>query len=73
MRLTRLVARMDSGMEFYTTYDKPEVTQQFLKETNAEIEQCCADGFDFVSLGFNLLCISKIESLHIQSREFDDD
>ncbi|WP_278843823.1 hypothetical protein [Limosilactobacillus vaginalis] len=73
MKLTKIVARMDSGAEFCTTYDKPEVTEQNLKDINSEVERCCANGFDFLLTDIGLLCISKIESFYIQTREFDDE
>lgn len=73
MILTKLVAKMDSGAEFYTTYNKPEVTEQNLKDINSEIERCCANGSDFLLTDIGLLCISKIESFYIQTREFDDE
>lgn len=64
---------MDSGTEFYTTYDKPEVTAQNLKNIRLGIEEACADGSDFLLTDIGLLCISKIESFYIQTREFDDE
>ncbi len=73
MKLTRIVAHMDSGAEFYTTYNKPEVTAQNLKDINSEVERCCANGSDFLLTDIGLLCISKIESFYIQTREFDDE
>lgn len=73
MKLTRIVARMDSGVEFCSAYDKPEVTEQNLKDINSEVERCCANGSDFVLAEIGLLCISKIESIYIKSKEVDDD
>lgn len=73
MKLTRIVARMDSGVEFCSAYDKPEVTEQNLKDINSEVERCCANGSDFLIADIGLLCISKIESFYIQTREFDDE
>ena len=73
MKLTRIVARMDSGVEFCSAYDKPEVTEQNLKDINSEVERCCANGSDLLITDIGLLCISKIESFYIQTREFDDE
>ncbi len=73
MILTRVVVRMDSGVEFCTTYDKPEVTEQNLKDINSEVERRCANGSDFLIADIGLLCISKIESFYIETKVFDDD
>ena len=39
----------------------------------AIVERCCANGSDFLLTDIGLLCISKIESFYIQTREFDDE
>lgn len=73
MKLTKIVVHMDSGVEFCSDYDKLEVTEQTLKDINSEVERCCANGSDFLLTDIGLLCISKIESFYIQTREFDDE
>lgn len=73
MKLTKIVVHMDSGVEFCSDYDKPEVTEQNLKDINSEVKRCCANGSDFLLTDIGLLCISKIESFYIQTRKFDDE
>lgn len=73
MKLTKIVVHMDSGVEFCSDYDKLGVTEQNLKDINSEVERCCANGSDFVLAEIGLLCISKIESIYIKSKEVDDD
>lgn len=73
MILTKVVVRMDSGMEFSSDYDKPEATEQNIKDIRLEIEKNCAEGSDFVLAEIGLLCISKIESIYIKSKEVDDE
>lgn len=69
----RVIIRMDSGNLLKSSWLDFEDAIDDLNNIQSEIERNCAEGSDFLFASTSVICISKIESIYIQTKEFDDD
>ncbi len=68
-----VIIRMDSGNLLNSSWLDFEDAIDDLKNMQSEIERNCAEGSDFLFANTSVICISKIESIYIQTKEFDDE
>lgn len=73
MNQTKIIVRMDSGNCLEAVCSSFEEAVDELKNLQKAIESECAKGSDFIFANTSVFCISKIESIYIQSKEVDDD